>query len=65
MERRSARALAGRGFDVWIAEYRSTDSATPPPGSSRWDYGLDDIANQDLPAIIDALAGRGAAGSDR
>ncbi len=53
-----ARRLAALGFDVWIAEYRSTDSALPPDGDDtpgRWDYELDDIARFDLPAIIDGV----------
>jgi len=53
-----ARSLAAQGFDVWIAEYRSTDSALPPDGDDtpgRWDYELEDIARCDLPAIIDAV----------
>jgi pimeloyl-ACP methyl ester carboxylesterase len=52
------RRLSKLGFDVWIAEYRSTDSALAPPGDDtpgRWDYDVDDIASSDLPAIIAAV----------
>ena len=47
-------ALAARGHDVWLAEYRGTPSSRPPEGAPRsWD--LSDHAQRDLPAIIDAL----------
>lgn len=49
------RALAAEGFDVWIAEYRCTDTALPPDGDDapgRWDHAFDDIPRYDLPAIL-------------
>ncbi len=47
-------ALAARGHDVFVAEYRGTASSRPPEGVGRWDYGLMDHARSDLPALIEA-----------
>ena len=60
------KALADQGHDVWIAAYRGERSATSPHGSSvraRFQYGLDDHAFQDVPAIIEAV--REHTGSER
>ncbi len=52
------RALAARGHDVYVAEYRGERSSRPPVrgkrAGRRWDYDIDDHADHDLPAIIDA-----------
>lgn len=59
-ERSVARALAARGHDVFIAEYRGERSSRPPQrgerAGRRWDYGLVDHATYDLPAIIATAA---------
>jgi len=52
------RALASRGYDVWVAAYRGERSATPPAASgqaSRFQYGLEDHAYQDVPAILSTV----------
>ena len=52
------RALAARGHDVFVAEYRGQRSSRPPQrgerAGRRWDYDIDDHVRYDLPAIIDA-----------
>ena len=62
-----ARALAARGHDVFVAEYRGEPSARPPlrgdNARKRWAYTLMDHAQHDLPAIIDTAARLGR--SDR
>lgn len=62
-----ARALAARGHDVFVAEYRGEPSSRPPlrgdRAGDRWAYDLMDHARYDLPAIIAAAARLG--GSDR
>lgn len=62
-----ARALAARGHDVFVAEYRGEPSARPPlrgeRANQRWAYDLMDHVKYDLPAIIDAAARLGR--SDR
>ena len=50
-----AEFLSARGFDVWIPEYRGDRSSGPPDGRT-WKkglWGVDDIAGQDLPAVLD------------
>jgi polyhydroxyalkanoate synthase len=60
------RALAARGHDVFVADYRGTRSSRPPLGSGRmgrWRFGPLDHACRDFPAIINAAAN--LAGSER
>lgn len=46
------RALAERGHDVWVAEYRGSGMSRPPEGTPRlWTF--QDHVDQDLPALID------------
>ncbi|MEE2829919.1 MAG: alpha/beta fold hydrolase [Myxococcota bacterium] len=54
------RAMAQRGHDVFVLEYRGGPSSQPPSedGTSdrgRWDYDIEDHVNLDLPAIIDRV----------
>ena len=47
--------LASRGFDVWIPEYRG-DRSSKAPDRRTWKeaaWGPDDIADRDLPAVLD------------
>ncbi len=49
-----AEYLAGRGFDVWIMEYRG-DRSSIPPDEKTWARGawtVDDIARHDMPAAL-------------
>jgi len=59
-KRSLARALAARGHDVFVAEYRGESSSRPPlrgeDAGQRWAYSLMDHARYDLPAIIDVAA---------
>lgn len=50
--------LAQAGFDVWIPELRGTRTSQPPDAGT-WKEGawtLDEMASQDVPAILDAIA---------
>ena len=54
------RALAERGHDVWVAEYRGSGMSRPPAGSpNRWT--LEDHVASDLPALIATVRGRSSA----
>lgn len=47
--------LSGRGFDVWIPEYRG-DRSSAPPDRRTWrqgEWAVGDIAARDLPAVLD------------
>jgi len=48
------RAMAERGHDVFAVEYRGTAQSRPLSGS-RWRYGIDDIVDQDLPALLSGI----------
>ena len=50
-----AEYLSARGYDVWIPEYRG-DRSSRAPDARTWkagERGVDDIAEQDLPAVLD------------
>ncbi len=55
------RALAARGHDVYVAEYRGSGMSRPPPGAART-WTLQDHLLSDLPALIAAVRAR--TGSD-
>ena len=59
-------ALRSRGHDVFAVEYRGARSSRGPADQGeerRWRYGVEDIANHDLPAVIDGVCA--LVGSDR
>jgi len=52
--------LADKGYDVWMGNVRGTlfgrNHTTLSPNSPEfWDYSFDEIANYDIPAIIDTI----------
>ncbi len=52
------KALAARGHEVFVAEYRGDRSSRRPPGSpasTKWNVTQDDYAFRDLPALIEAV----------
>jgi pimeloyl-ACP methyl ester carboxylesterase len=55
-----ARALAARGHDVFLAEYRGEPTSRPPRrgerAGQRWAYELMDTVRYDFPAILEAAA---------
>lgn len=51
-------ALQKKGWNVWVPELRGDPGAVPPRGMSIRDatnYGFDDHARRDIPAILDGL----------
>ncbi|MBX7098781.1 MAG: alpha/beta fold hydrolase [Myxococcaceae bacterium] len=48
-----ASALAARGFDCYLVDFRDTVSARPPPG--RREATFDDLAECDVPALASAV----------
>ncbi len=52
------RYLAARGFDVYAVELRAAGESD----RLGWSYTVDDYALQDVPAVVDAVARRGASG---
>lgn len=51
------RALAERGHDVYVAEYRGAGMSRPPAGQART-WTLDDHLHHDLPALIEDVCAR-------
>lgn len=47
--------LQSRGWDVWVASVRGDMGSTAPPRRGAATYSFDDIANYDVPAIIDSV----------
>lgn len=45
--------LQDAGWDVWVAELRGDPGGVPPEGARRGDITFDDLAEHDLPAIVD------------
>lgn len=58
-----ARYLAGRGHDVWIAEYRGDQTARFEGDGRRWDFSVDDHILEDAPALIEHV--RALTGAER
>ena len=55
------RALAARGHDTWVPEFRGCASALPPKRGGDpahpWDWSIDDYVEQDFPAIVETVKG--------
>jgi pimeloyl-ACP methyl ester carboxylesterase len=47
--------LQSRGWDVWIASMRGDMGSTAPPRRGASTYTFDDIANYDVPAIVESV----------
>jgi pimeloyl-ACP methyl ester carboxylesterase len=47
--------LQSRGWDVWVASMRGDMGSTAPPRRGASTYSFDDIANYDVPAIIESV----------
>ncbi len=59
-----ARYLAHRGHDVWVIEYRGAGASRAlPDADDPWGYTFDDLATEDVPALIEAV--RAATGAAR
>jgi pimeloyl-ACP methyl ester carboxylesterase len=55
--------LVADGYDCWLVELRSCESATPPDGRDLGDVSFDDYLYKDLPAAIDYI--RATTGHDK
>lgn len=47
--------LQDQGWDVWVPELRGDPGAAGPAGARRGDITFDDLAERDLPAIVDRV----------
>ncbi|HTR51126.1 MAG TPA: alpha/beta hydrolase [Kofleriaceae bacterium] len=50
-----AAALAARGLDVYVADFRGHGRSTPPRAGKDGDWSFDDLVELDLPAIVAAV----------
>ncbi|KAJ3070160.1 cholesterol esterase, partial [Quaeritorhiza haematococci] len=58
-----ALVLADAGFDVWLAnsrgnKYSSEHETLQPTDPKFWDFGLDELAKYDVPAVVDNILTR-------